>query len=66
MMMLARQSLPRLRQATRQLSSTSRVQAAAGEIKMISLEVDGVEVQVPQGSALIQACEQAGESIGSR
>ena len=30
---------------------------------MISLEIDGKEVSVPQGTALIQACEIAGATI---
>ena len=33
------------------------------ETKMISLEIDGKEVSVPQGTALIQACEIAGATI---
>ncbi|KAH8827071.1 Ndufs1, NADH-ubiquinone oxidoreductase 75kD subunit (775) [Flagelloscypha sp. PMI_526] len=41
----------------RHISSTSRRQAD------ITLTVDGKEVTVPQGSALIQACEAAGSPI---
>ncbi|GAA5932485.1 uncharacterized protein JCM15063_001240 [Sporobolomyces koalae] len=43
--------------STRALSSTARRQAD------VTLEVDGVSVTVPQGTALIQACEQAGATI---
>lgn len=40
--------------STRSLSSTPR------RLADITLEVDGVSVTVPQGTALIQACEKAG------
>lgn len=30
---------------------------------MITLEVDGKQVEIEQGSSLIQACEKAGASI---
>ncbi|GAA5914671.1 uncharacterized protein JCM6883_001036 [Sporobolomyces salmoneus] len=43
--------------STRALSSTARRQAD------VTLEVDGVSVTVPQGTALIQACEKAGATI---
>lgn len=65
------------RQVLRQGSAATRRSAAAGagaarsfastsqrrETKMISLEIDGKEVSVPQGTALIQACEIAGATI---
>ncbi|BGP13386.1 hypothetical protein JCM10213_008545 [Rhodosporidiobolus nylandii] len=44
-------------QANRALSSTPR------RLADITLEVDGVPVTVPQGTALIQACEKAGATI---
>ncbi|GAA5846295.1 hypothetical protein JCM3766R1_002200 [Sporobolomyces carnicolor] len=43
--------------STRALSSSARRQAD------VTLEVDGVSVTVPQGTALIQACEKAGATI---
>lgn len=43
--------------STRCLSSTAKRQSD------ITLEVDGVSVTVPQGTALIQACEKAGTFI---
>ena len=42
--------------AVRSFSASSSTNAK------ITLEVDGVPVTVEQGTALIQACEQAGES----
>ncbi|KAL4248593.1 Prokaryotic molybdopterin-containing oxidoreductase [Abortiporus biennis] len=45
------------RKGSRTFASTSRKQAD------ITLTVDGKEVTVPQGSALIQACEAAGATI---
>ncbi|KAH8101732.1 NADH-ubiquinone oxidoreductase [Cristinia sonorae] len=47
----------RLAVGSRSFASTSRKQAD------ITLTVDGKEVTVPQGSALIQACEAAGATI---
>ena len=35
----------------------------APEKKMVKLTIDGKEVEVEQGTALIQACEQAGAQI---
>lgn len=35
----------------------------APEKKMVTLTIDGKEVTVPQGTALIQACEQAGAQV---
>lgn len=48
---------PRAANAVRTLSSTAPRRAD------ITLEVDGVPVTVPQGTALIQACEKAGATI---
>lgn len=49
-------TLPRTRPAVRSLSSTS-----ARHAEMIQLEVDGVPVEIEQGSSIIQACEKAGK-----
>lgn len=57
----AHQRIPRAAKANasavRALSSTAPRRAD------VTLEVDGVPVTVPQGSALIQACEKAGATI---
>lgn len=37
--------------------------ASAGRRALIKLEIDGKEVEIEQGSALIQACEKAGATI---
>lgn len=44
-------------------SSKAMLATPAPEKKMVTLTIDGKEVTVPQGTALIQACEQAGAQI---
>lgn len=47
----------------RSLSSSPRnLSTSAPRHAQITLEIDGVQVEVEQGSALIQACEKAGTS----
>lgn len=55
---------PRLPRAAAKVPSAVRTLASTAPRRAdITLEVDGVPVTVPQGSALIQACEKAGASI---
>ena len=65
-MLSARQVLRGGSAATRRSAAAARSFASTSqrrETKMISLEIDGKEVSVPQGTALIQACEIAGATI---
>jgi len=70
--MLLIKSLPATAQRLAKVASSSCVSSAAGRKSFsstpqrrqdITLTVDGKEVTVPQGSALIQACEAAGSPI---
>lgn len=50
--------------AARQLPKSVRTLSSTAALRAdITLEVDGVPVTVPQGTALIQACEKAGATI---
>lgn len=64
---LARAGAPGLRASSRGLhASAAAAQARPADApppKMIKLFVNGKEVEVEQGTALIQACEKAGAQI---
>ncbi|PWN27394.1 putative NADH dehydrogenase 78K chain precursor [Jaminaea rosea] len=54
---------PRVASSSFATSSRAMLATPAPEKKMVTLTIDGKEVTVPQGTALIQACEQAGAQI---
>lgn len=47
------------------LASSRAIHATSRASADVTLEIDGVPVTVPQGTALIQACEKAGSSPSS-
>lgn len=59
----AHQRLPRAAKASAKANAVRALSSTAPRRADITLEVDGVPVTVPQGSALIQACEKAGATI---
>ncbi|CAO1636716.1 unnamed protein product [Parajaminaea phylloscopi] len=61
----ARTAASRMPAASSSFATSSRAMLAtpAPDKKMVTLTIDGKEVTVPQGTALIQACEQAGAQI---